>query len=126
MISAKSRFFRGGALAAALVLTVPALAGAGALTAPDVAVRYADLDVGSVAGATQLLQRIESAAEQVCARLDHGDLASRANRERCEQKLTAAAVAKVNHPVLAQVYESVRHGAASSRRAAPRMAALVR
>lgn len=125
MISAKSRFFRAGAFAAAaLVLALPAAAGA--LTAPDVAVRYADLDIGSVAGATQLLQRIEAAADQVCARLDHGDLASRANRDRCEQKLTAAAVAKVNHPVLAQVYESARHGGTSTRHAAPRMAALVR
>ena len=72
-----------------------------------------------MAGATQLLTRIEVAANSVCARLDHGDVASRANRQRCEQKLTAAAVAKVNHPVLAQVYESAH-------RTAPRVAALVR
>lgn len=118
MITSKSRIFCGGALAAAaLMLTMPAVAGA--VTGPDVAVRYADLDVNSVSGATQLLQRIESAADSVCARLDHGDLSSRANRERCEQKLTAAAVTKVNHPVLAQVYESAHH-------TAPRVAALVR
>jgi UrcA family protein len=117
MITSKGRFFRGGALAAALVLTMPAVAGA--VTGPDITVRYADLDVDTVPGATQLLQRIESAADRVCARLDHGDLASRGNRERCEQKLTAAAVARVNHPVLAQVYETAH-------RAAPRVAALLR
>src|SRR5678815_2488637 len=91
MITSKGRFFRSSALAVSLVLTMPVFAGA--VTAPDVTVRYADLDVDTVPGATQLLQRIESAADRVCARLDHGDLASRGNRARCEQKLTAAAVA---------------------------------
>jgi UrcA family protein len=118
MINSKGRSICGGAPAlVALVLGLPAMAGA--VTAPDVAVRYNDLDVDTVSGATQLLQRIESAADRVCARLDHGDLASRGNVQRCEQKLTAAAVAKVNHPVLAQVYESAHH-------AAPRVAALVK
>src|SRR5689334_17633393 len=88
MITSKGRLICGGALAVvALVLGLPAMAGA--VTAPDVAVRYNDLDVDTVSGATQLLQRIESAADRVCARLDHGDLASRGNVQRCEQKLTA-------------------------------------
>lgn len=118
MITSKGLNLCGGLLATvAVVLTMPAVAGS--VTGPDIAVRFADLDVNTVAGATQLLQRIESAADSVCARLDHGDLASRGNRERCEQKLTAAAVTKVNHPVLAQVYESAHH-------TAPRVAALVR
>jgi UrcA family protein len=118
MITAKGLNVGGRLLAAAaVVLTLPVVAAG--VTGPDVAVRYADLDVNSVSGATQLLQRIESAADNVCARLDHGDLSSRGNRERCEQKLTAAAVTKVNHPVLAQVYESAHH-------TAPRVAAVVR
>lgn len=119
MTTANLRFFRVGVFAAAMALTMTVPALAGAVTGPDVAVRYADIDVDTVAGATQLLQRIEVAADRVCARLDHGDLASRANRERCEQKLIGAAVSKVNQPVLVQVYQSVH-------RTAPRMAALVR
>ena len=119
MTTSKSRSFCGGVLAAAMALSpsVPALAGA--VTGPDVAVRYSDIDVDTVAGATLLLKRIEVAADRVCARLDHGDLASRSNRERYEQKLIGATVAKVNQPMLVQVYESAR-------RTPPRVAALVR
>lgn len=97
-------------LAAVCVLpAVPALASD--VTGRDVTVRYADLDAGTVAGATQLLQRIEVAAGRVCAPLDHGDLSSRSRRESCEQKLTSAAVSRVNSPVLVSLYQSARRDA---------------
>ena len=90
--------------AAALTLVTPTWAGN--LTGPDVTVPYSDLDIDTVEGATQLLARIKVAADRVCAPLAHGDLASRATRDRCHLKLTGAAVARVDHPVLAAVYKS--------------------
>jgi UrcA family protein len=107
MKTMSARRFRGGPLAiaaAALVLAVPAPAAS--LAGPDVNVRYTDLDIDTVDGATELLNRIKAAADRVCAPLDHGDIASRANRGKCHLKLTAAAVSKVDHPVLASVYKT--------------------
>jgi UrcA family protein len=107
MMTLKRLKRRGGLFAVAvttLTIAVPALAGGSA--GPDVTVRFQDLNIQTVEGATVLLNRINTAAHNVCARLDHGDLASHANLVRCQQKLTAAAVARVNNPVLATVYKS--------------------
>jgi UrcA family protein len=94
---------------ASLPLAAPVLASD--ITGRDVAVKYADLDVDTVDGATRLLQRIEAAADRVCAPLDHGDLASRRSRDACERKLTSNAVARVDSPALASVYQSARRDA---------------
>jgi UrcA family protein len=108
-----------GYLAIALAtLGVAAPAMAGYEPNPDVTVRYGDLDIDSQAGAALLLQRIEGAAVQVCARMNNGALVSRVLRDRCRQKVTAAAVARVNRPALATVYES-------SYRTAPAKVAMV-
>lgn len=88
------------------VLSLPTLASE--LVGPDITVNYADLAIDEAAGATQLLKRIEAAAGRVCARLDHGDLASRANAADCRRQVTAAAVNKVNHPMLLAVYDAKR------------------
>jgi UrcA family protein len=96
---------------AALAISAPSLAGG--VTGPDVVVRYSDLNLDSVDGATALLKRINVAANSVCARLDHGDIASRANVGRCNVKLTDAAVTKVNHPVVASMYKSAHRNANS-------------
>lgn len=98
-------------LAVASALPGAATALASDVTGRDVAVGYADLDAGTVDGATRLLQRIEVAAGRVCAPLDHGDLASRTRRQACEQKLTADAVTRVNTPALVAVYQSARRDA---------------
>jgi UrcA family protein len=71
-------------------------------------VRYSDLDLETVEGANTLLKRISSAAKSVCAPIDHGSLSSKAKAEACQGKLTAAAVARVDSPVLLAVYESAR------------------
>jgi UrcA family protein len=55
--------------------------------------------------ATKALRRIERAAQRVCEPLDHGTLASRANAKACRQKVTAAAVSTVNHPMLQAAYD---------------------
>jgi UrcA family protein len=76
------------------------------LVNPDIAVRYDSVAIESEQGAAQLLKRIEGAAGRVCARLDHGDLASRTKARACSRKLTADAVIRVNHPMLLAVYNS--------------------
>ncbi|HMA12820.1 MAG TPA: UrcA family protein [Steroidobacteraceae bacterium] len=96
---------------AALSAAAPALASD--VTGRDITVRFADLDVDTVDGATLLLRRIEGAASRVCSPLDHGDLASRSRREACEKKLTSAAVSRVNSAVLATVYQSAGRDAPS-------------
>jgi UrcA family protein len=87
-------------------LSLPSLATD--LTGPDITVNYADLAIDEAPGATQLLKRIEAAAGRLCARLDHGDLASRSNARDCRRQVTAAAVYKVNHPMLLAVYDAQR------------------
>lgn len=106
-----------GIAVVALVASTPGVASE--YVGRDVTVRYADLDVNSVAGATQLLGRIQGAAERVCAPLDHGNLSSRVRRDACERKLTAEAVGRVNSSALLAVHESAH-------RAAPRVIALAR
>jgi UrcA family protein len=76
------------------------------LVNPDISVRYDSVAIESEQGAVQLLKRIEGAAGRVCARLDHGNLASRGKAQACSRKLTADAVSKVNHPMLVAVYNS--------------------
>ena len=93
--------------------------GHGTVTGRDITVRYADLDAGTVDGATLLLKRIEAASGRVCASLDHGDLASRSRREACERKLTAAAVTRVNSPVLAECVPVRASRVAARHRAGP-------
>jgi UrcA family protein len=121
MISWKTRFFCSGVLAAAVAGFAPVQAAN--VASPAVSVRYADLDVATVDGAAVLLERIEAAASDVCARLIPGglDQVSRAKRLRCARKSIAEAVARVNQPVLAEVYAR-----GLSARRAPSVAALVR
>lgn len=97
-----------GALGLIILGALCAPAFAGGTVGSDVTVRYADLDVGSEAGARKLLQRIEWAARRVCAPLDHGSLTSRVHEDSCRRQVTEAAVIKVNHPVLQATYELVR------------------
>jgi UrcA family protein len=102
----KSHYTLGAILGATLWLGLPVAASATDLVGPDVAVQYKSVAIESERGASQLLKRIEAAADRVCARLDHGSLASRRNAASCGQMLTADAVRKVNHPMLLAVYNS--------------------
>jgi UrcA family protein len=108
-ISTRQNCFNSLAIAcAALMVSLTPPLHAGEMVGPDITVPYADLAVDSEQGASKLLQRIEWAAQRVCARLDHGTLASRANAKACRQTVAAAAVQKVNHPMLQAVYDSAR------------------
>jgi UrcA family protein len=99
---------RGGLVAAvfATLVGLSAPANADVLVGPDITVRYENRNLNTEQGASRLLKRIEAAAATVCARLDHGSLASRRNALNCGRKLTADAVGKVNHPMLLAVYTS--------------------
>lgn len=93
---------------AALAVGLAGPANAGEQVGPDIAVSYTDLAIETEQGASKLLKRIEGAAGRVCDRLDHGTLVSRSNAEACSRKVTAAAVTKMNHPMLLAVYNSAR------------------
>lgn len=75
---------------------------------PDITVRYGDLAIDTQQSASKLLRRIEWAAQRVCARLEHGTLASHANAKACRHTVAAASVQKVNHPMLQAVYDSAK------------------
>jgi UrcA family protein len=74
----------------------------------DITVRFGDLAIDTEQGASSLLRRIEWAAQRVCAPLDHGTLTSRIRARDCSREVTAAAVARVSHPMLQAVYDSAR------------------
>jgi UrcA family protein len=107
MYFSTQRKFGGNRLAiacAALALGLAGTANAYTLVGPDIVVSYSDLAIETEQGATTLLRRIESAAKRICAPLDYGSGESRANVKACREKATAAAVRKVNHPMLLAAY----------------------
>ncbi len=78
--------------------------------APQVHVRYADLNLATGAGATVLYQRIRRAANDVCGGLDSRDLTAKAAARACVDNAIKQAVAEVNSVRLTKVYEA--HGGA--------------
>jgi UrcA family protein len=93
---------------AALMLGVMAPAHASDLTGRDVTVQYGDIAIETEPGAKKLLRRIEWAAQRVCAPLNHGTLASRASEKKCRGDVTAAAVTRVNHPMVQAAFDRAR------------------
>jgi UrcA family protein len=92
----------------ALAMGLATATNAADLVGPDITVRYDDLPLKTEQDATKVLRRIEWAAQNVCARLDHGTLPSRVNAQACREKVTADAVSKVNHPMLQAAYNSAK------------------
>jgi UrcA family protein len=80
-------------------------AGGGDQTARSIAVRYADVNLATVAGATTLYQRIQGAARLVCGGEDRS-LAAQHAWEQCYQNAVAEAVTRVNSPTLTAVHLS--------------------
>ena len=93
-----------GVIFTAVISSLGAVASA-ADSATDKTVKYADLNISSAQGATMLYKRIRSAAADVCARFDHGDLSSKASFQLCASKAIAQAVSDVNSPALTAVYK---------------------
>ena len=81
-----------------------------AMTPPQVAVRFADLDLSQSAGVVQLYGRLKEAAEAVCdAYFDGsggGPLPLQRRYKACWQAALAEAVSKVNEPALSAVFAS--------------------
>ncbi|HTV95811.1 MAG TPA: UrcA family protein [Steroidobacteraceae bacterium] len=90
----------------ALVLGFQSLHPAFAQDLPSRAVRFADLDVSRSPGAQVLYQRLQAAAQEVCAALEDRDLARHMKYEACVHHAISAAVAKVDRPALTAYYEA--------------------
>jgi UrcA family protein len=74
--------------------------------APQVNVKYADLNLGTTAGATALYQRIRRAANEVCPATDDRELPAKAVAKACADQAVARAVATVDNVNLTKVYEA--------------------
>lgn len=91
------------ALASGFSAVVTAADGA---QAPTAIVKYGDLKISTVPGATALYGRIRSAAHTVCRAFDQRDLASQALKTDCINHAIARAVTDVNEPALFSVYNA--------------------
>ncbi len=109
------RPLRAGLIGASM-LAIAALAGAGSASAQSddggaaqsVSVRYADLDLGSTAGAKAMLARIHYAAGQVCGREpDIRTLDSRAQFARCRTEAISHALHDLHETVAGRTEASV-------------------
>ena len=67
-------------------------------------VNYADLNLSTLAGASVLYGRIERAARLVCG--PESDMARHGQWKTCLRLAIAAAVAKVNSPLLTAIHDS--------------------
>jgi len=68
-------------------------------------VRFSDIDLSKIAGATTLYSRISFAARIVCRPLEGRDLQQAAAHQACISKAVAGAVADVNRPLLSQYHQ---------------------
>ena len=96
------------AVAAVCLSAVSAVAGADEVTVdvPARTVHYADLDLGTKAGAAALYTRIRVAAERVCGDGDSRELARVAAAKACVDRAITASVRSVNNPRLTSVYHA--------------------
>ncbi|MGH8218184.1 MAG: UrcA family protein [Steroidobacteraceae bacterium] len=83
-----------------------------AVDVPWVAVSYGDLNLATEHGTRTLLERIRSAANEVCARVpDDRDLARFEMHTRCVRQAIARAVRQVGNPHLGAFFSArTRHG----------------
>ena len=90
----------------ASVATLVCMLGSGPTWAAPtrITVSFRDLDLSSIAGATTLYHRIQSAAKQVCGCAPGSDLIERAAWQACYRNTTANAVREVNNPLLTAVH----------------------
>lgn len=98
-----------------LLLSVVALALSGIATAAprgdaSVVVRYADLNLASVAGVASLYKRIRNAAESVCSPLETKTLILRDAYKQCVAEAVTNAVTAVGNGNLANYHAFGRKG----------------
>jgi UrcA family protein len=80
--------------------------------APQLVVRYADLNLANHAGAAVLYRRIKNAAFQVCGSVDLKHLSQAATAKPCIDGAIAQAVSAIDSPMLTSQY-LVKTGSAS-------------
>jgi UrcA family protein len=73
-------------------------------------VRFPDLDLSKIDGATVLYRRLRQAAAIVCSPLQSQRLGMVAQYQICVDHAIAGAVASVNRPMLSQYHESQTKG----------------
>jgi len=101
--STQARSLRHAALAALVCVLGTATSWAAPGEARSITVRFADLDLSSIAGAKTLYHRIQAAASQVCRPVGTDPIEQFGSRA-CARKATADAVSKVNNPLLTAVH----------------------
>ena len=102
MINTNSfRFFLAAAIWVALASGCTASPASSAYSdARKVTVRFGDLDLSNLQGATALYRRIRLAAEQVCSPFDGRDIASKIRMEACVHRAVGDAVTTANRAAL--------------------------
>jgi UrcA family protein len=68
-------------------------------------VRFADLDLSKMAGATALYGRLQRAARTVCDPLESRDLAFATKYRACMDQAVSSAVARINRPLLSAYHQ---------------------
>jgi len=92
-----------GALASGLTAVSAA---ADSTDAPQIVVKYGDLNVSSAQGAAALYRRIRTAAESVCPHFERSSLESKTRMNACIHKAIADAVITVNQPAVFAEYNA--------------------
>jgi UrcA family protein len=89
---------------AASVLSLSTLAARAAPTAEpySVTVQFADLDIERKAGVAKLYSRIKAAAQRVCDQQANERLAAKQTYSVCVERAVAAAIARINRPMLSE------------------------
>jgi UrcA family protein len=88
--------------------------------APQVKVKFGDLDISHPQGAAVLYRRIKLAAESVCTPYWATGFIAQANGYDCVRHAIAEAVSTVNQPALTQVYSAKNRAPLALRTAALR------
>jgi UrcA family protein len=94
---------------ATLMVLATATASAAQVVGPDVLVRYADLDITTVAGAEKLYERIQQAAAQVCPAPNSPLASAHVALVRCRNEVVAHAVSSVGSPQVTAVFAARTH-----------------
>jgi UrcA family protein len=93
-------------LIASIATSFAFAAHAGEAAAPQLVVKYDDLNLATERGALELYRRISAAAVSVCPSLDGRDLTSRKLMRNCVHAAIADAVVKVDLPELSSIYRN--------------------
>jgi UrcA family protein len=105
-----------GLLAASAVSAIGVTASAA--NAPEVAVKYGDLDLGRPADLAQLYARLQTAADTVCVSARPYELARFAAHQRCVQAVLEHSVLQVRSEALLALHRASaanhHHGTAGS------------